>query len=128
MELYKKAQHVVFAVLKTTLYMWILGRCAKTEMMSMQKNVVMMHGARPYIMAIAIMYVSPIVIVALKEGKKRKNGTVAIAKSANISHWALYELVAKSHPAHKTMGNARHATDTTYTLTLNGKSPQVITR
>ena len=44
-----------------------------------------MHGGIPYNMAIAIMYASPIVIVALKEGKKRKNGTVAIARIANIS-------------------------------------------
>jgi hypothetical protein len=85
MELYKKAQHVVLAVLKTTLYMWIFGRCAKIDMETMQRNVVIMHGALPYIMAIAIMYASPIVIVALKEGKKRKNGTVAKARIANIS-------------------------------------------
>ena len=69
--------------------MWILGRCATIEMETMQTNVVMMHGAIPYIMAIAIMYASPIVIVALKDGKKRKNGTVATARSANISHWEL---------------------------------------
>jgi hypothetical protein len=44
-----------------------------------------MHGAFPYIMAIAIIYASPIVIVALKEGKKRKNGMVAKARIANMS-------------------------------------------
>ncbi len=39
-----------------------------------------MHGAMPYIMAIAMIYASPIVIVALKDGKKRKNGRVVIER------------------------------------------------
>jgi len=65
--------------------MWIFGRCAKIEMVAMQRNVTIMHGAIPYIMAIAMMYASPIVIVALKEGKKRKNGIVAKDSIAKMS-------------------------------------------
>ena len=87
-----------------------------------------MHGAVPYIMEIAIMYASPIVIVALKDGRKRKKGTVAIANKANISQVLLSGgLVAIFHPAQTIIGKARHATEATYTLSLNGNSLQFIT-
>jgi hypothetical protein len=45
-----------------------------------------MHGAVPYIMAIAITKESPIVIVALKDGIRRKKGTVNTARMVNINH------------------------------------------
>jgi len=43
------------------------------------------HGAVPYIMEMAMMYASPMVIVALKEGMKRKKGMVRSVKIASIS-------------------------------------------
>ena len=106
--------------------MRILGRCAKIEIDSIQTNVAIMQGALPYNMAIAMMNASPIVIVALKEGRNRKSGTVRIARIVNTIQ-PLYGVVANSHPAQITMGKARHATVATYTLSLNGNSPQVIT-
>jgi hypothetical protein len=49
----------------------------------------MMHGALPYIIAIAIMYASPTVIVALKVGKSEKKGNVINARLVStIQPWS----------------------------------------
>jgi hypothetical protein len=76
------------------------------------KNVVARHGAIPYIMAIAMMYVSPIGIVALVEGNKSPNGTVRIANTATSSQLLSYCPVNKSRAAQKIMGAATLAKKT----------------
>jgi hypothetical protein len=70
--------------LKRILYNGILGRLANMEIATVWQNVATMQGATPYIMAIAMMYASPIPIVALAEGKKSRNGTVASVTAVRI--------------------------------------------
>ena len=88
----------------------------------------MMHGAGPYIIAIAIIYASPTVIVALKVGKKEKKGSVINARVVSqiqpLSTGSEYNF----HPAHRTIGNASNAMALTYTFSFDGSSAQFIAR
>lgn len=87
-----------------------------------------MQGAVPYIMAIAITNESPIVIVALNDGIRRKKGTVNTARMVNIIQPLLYGLVNRHNTAHTSIGNANKAIDAIYAFNLNVSFAHIITR
>jgi hypothetical protein len=68
------------------------------------KKVAATHGATPYIMAIAIMYASPTVIVALIEGSRRENKTANTANRVNTLHPTSCGFVIRSQTAQMTTG------------------------
>jgi hypothetical protein len=73
----------VLEVLKITRCAYTFGQGTYIETQKMYTPVATTHGAIPYIMAIAMIKVSPIVIVKLNEGNRCANGIVMRASSAS---------------------------------------------
>jgi hypothetical protein len=72
----------------------------------------MTHGAVPYIMATAMMYVSPTEMAALIEGIKRNAGTVNSAKPVSIAHRNISGGdTATCQAAQRKIGSARKLND-----------------
>ena len=84
------------------------------------------QGAIPYIMAIAMMYASPIAIVALTEGKYKKKRTVRRVSTVRTIQPLLCSVVIRSHAAHRVIGAAQHISNMIYALSLAGRSAHVI--
>ncbi|NLT65755.1 MAG: hypothetical protein GXX84_04045 [Acidobacteria bacterium] len=78
-------------------------------MMRVYSRVATTQGATPYIIAIAMMYASPTVIATLKDGKRRKKGTVMRANPVRINQRGSNGVVPSSQTARAKTGNAARA-------------------